>query len=541
MASSSDPKEPEELDFEDEEENYESKIDKIFNTIRNIKLPEPGLWYQGRWEITMKYVMEQCKLLLEELQSIEKREKGIKMLNSYITEDQKLKLMKIYSYLYSILYHMGRYSLKKLPSSENVVFTPIYRIYIVISRIVCFLVERQYLIPEYINAPLSHIPYCIENGLIMANMNTPISVYSMSELVMSLKKIDAAFRCLPGNKALFNYIFALEVRASFFVVYAYNDKYHDMESYRVKAKNDEGIYACSDNAIFELAFTFLAFRRELESMQLKYRASNKIVVAEKEYQYVFKTLQSESERVFTQDTDEHVRNIYRSDIVSPRLVYEYIVQFPSTFTVNGEDVYGWKKNIAGWNEICNVSNLSLKKIFDPYIPSEDIHIDENMDEIEKDIRDPMIMRISIFYVLGILIKQDTRDLPHDIMIGQTTLATANERQMAALANDSVVFPKIVFSFNDAGVFWNKKIYIFGSTPSAFIKAVWAWVRIIVKHYKCTRTHPRRISYYALCNRLLGPFMKSTTTTTTTTTDSSSSSSSATSEMASWGNYFNLDS
>lgn len=487
--------------------------------LKKLRMPDRGPWYVGRWKTVMEEIMYHCGLL-----------KDIsKTAHQYKYEHLRL-LWGIYNRLYSVVCFLGMYALKTDPIADDIQFTPLFRIYLIMSSLLTVIIKKSLINGEYIKSSLEDIKYCMLNGLVMTEKDISISLFSMNELMLSIKKVDSVWRSLPGSKDLVEYIFALEVRAAFFVCNCYPDTYHDVPDYRIPVKNIGGVtyYACTKEVTFELAYSFMGFRRELNSLQMPFRSTDTIKVNYDEVDHVYAVLKTEAAKIVSVDVDQAIRNPYRDHIVPPQLTYRYIYNHSNESTISGESVYAWCDDAATWKAICKISDMSIVKIFTK--PLTTTTFDETEEDELVDNRDPLLMKNALYYMFNILIQQDTQLKTQELIVDTSKLATATPEEMNEIAEKSVQFPLIVFSFNDIGVFWNKKIFIFGCEPYSYITALWAWSKIIAVHYHCIRAHPIKISVHKLCQRLLGKyFPKSSKKTRKQSAEPSAS-------MHLWGDY-----
>jgi hypothetical protein len=493
-------------------------LESIHTFVSAIELPAPGPWYEGMWMKKITQLYAHCTLLLDALKQIDG---GIRKCDK---RENKM-LWETYIYIYDILRKMGRDSMKVYPAHDEISDTPLYRLYLVTTKILVSLVKRRVRIGEYVNSPIGSIPYCMSNMLAMTDVNLPISLYTMNDLIMSIKKVDSMFRVLPGSKDLVEYILALEIRAAFFVCSAYTEKFHDIKENTITISS--GVFGCKDSVVFDFAFSFLGFKRELNSLRLEYRPAEPIIekILEDEVDAVCQALHKEAKVIDMSETDAAIRNRYRDDIVPPRLGYAYLAAYPSCLAVSGSEVYAWQKDSEKWFEICSISDMPVEDIFKP------TNYDEESDA--RDLRDPPLMRRAVFYILNILVKRYTTLTIDDVAIGHAGLAMMDDDKMDKLVKDSNSFPYLVFSYNDAGIFWKEELHTFGCAPRSYIIAIWAWIKIIYMFHDNCKKEPREISFQALSEYFIGDFMKKKSS-------SSSSSSFACSSHSQYGDYLKIN-
>jgi len=223
-------------------------------------------------------------------------------------------------------------------------------------------------------------------------------------------------------------------------------------------------YYCTKKLIFELAIRFSAIHKELSGSLLELRSKpegelKELIPTKREIEVLKKRIYEEALKTHSDTYPDSVRKLYQELSVKPSENYMFFKDNPIAQSLEPIKIIESYRSQQVWKGICE------KAAVDP-------------DDTLKRFQDPLAYRLCLYGIMEIICLQDLGKSWNEFSCRYHALIGINSTFLKSLQIDSQKNPRYVISVNDAGVFYNGKLYCFGTDCESYIKALGFWLNII---------------------------------------------------------------
>lgn len=346
------------------------------------------------------------------------------------------------------------------------------------------------------------IPFCRDNNL-LTSRDITINNFNISELLMSMDSLEIKMTTVGYSTDLFFYLEALELRVNEFILFTNSADSHNVSNLRIKHPTQD-IYACTTYCEYILCIRILAMKRDLQGAMDHLRDHAECVrpVFEEEIekvQIIYNNLLDVLQHVHTDNLQDDFSETYEENSVRSSVGYQFLKENKYSDTPEPVGTITQFDGDAYWKNVCVQSNMDL---------------DEQFYSMENYVA----FYIAFFQVTELAIMAHTENnwthskapeatgnYVSDYFITNNTLKILTSNELDSLHIRSNASPLFLQCFNDAGILFQEKLYIFGNTPIDYLRAFHSWIDIIENCFNGNFLN--KIPIYNLRAKVLNPDTK----------------------------------
>lgn len=382
-------------------------------------------------------------------------------------EDDLSALEKVRTFLYlNCLENIRSYSETLVNEEDPYRLCPLINIYLFIINIAPHLEDVSW--DGMQDRKQSDIPYCVDNQLIVSH-TVPISEMNLTELLNSLDRIELRMNYLPYKVDLLQYLGALEMRAHDILLYSQSKEVHCIENCRLPVSGKPDQFVCRTSAEYGIILRILSIRHDLMGALPSLRDHD------------------DCYRPPNEEEEEMVPLLHNNLLYECQMVHGDSIQniFYKAYQINSlltSEGYFWlKENPQRTITDCGIiiaqfrGDHAWRSVADKSSKDIDAHF--------YHLTDHLAFRLIFYNIMDMLLDRCVNQKWAQYFISNHTLKTFSDGELEDALMRSCTVPLFVESFNDACIFFNGKMYVFGNNPLDWLRALYNWVMIIQDQYQ----------------------------------------------------------
>jgi hypothetical protein len=380
------------------------------------------------------------------------------------------------------------YSVPLLNTEEAYSTTPLINIYLLIAKI-------NHIIQDDMRRHLGNddesvyfkkqpdIPFCVNHNLLSSSI-VPINMFNFTELLSALDNLELSLSKVSYSTDLLLYLEALEFRIADFLLYTQTGEELCIAECRqpfptpADQKHDPW-YVLTGSAEYMLIVRIISIRHDMLGALPSFRNHSECIREPFNEELaampiMFNALMEQIQRIHSDNTQNKFTDSYRRNSLITSVGYFWLKDAIGDFKEpDVASAYSRFLGLAAWNNVCERASYDLGEHF-------------------YKMNDPLGFWIAFYLVMDIILRMtlrmpwankdeeadDTKVRLYDYIVPDVMLREMNDDELNNMLMRSNNAPIIVQSFNDAGLIFKEKLYIFGNKPVDFLRALYNWILII---------------------------------------------------------------
>lgn len=319
------------------------------------------------------------------------------------------------------------------------------------------------------------IAFCQKNN-ISVSKDITISNFNMSELLYSLDILESKLHTLNYNPELIFYIEALELRVDEFLLFHQTIDYHNVANLRTKHPTLD-VYVCTTYCEYILSIRILSIKRDLEGALEHMRDHTECY--RHPYQeemeaisLIHSNLLFALQNVHSDSIQDDFTESYEENAVRSSVGYQWLKE--NKYSANPEPLSAISQfeGETFWKSVCEQSNIEIDTHFYTMNNHQAFWI------IFFQIIEVVIMSCTDNDWIPSKSPESTGSYISDFFITNNTLKILSSTEIDALLIRSRTTPLFLQSFTEASILFQEKLYVYGSTPTDYLRAFHSWIDII---------------------------------------------------------------